>query len=184
VTVAPCRRAALGYLCDMTLLTRWADSTRKDYDPDGDVNLTGFAGSLTAFVSATAATALVARAQGRTLPERYAASDVVLGGLAAHKFSRMVSKSSVTSPIRAPFTTFEGAAGSSEHTESPRGEHGLRHTVGEFLTCPFCVGTWVSAAYVGGLTISPRVARAWAAVFAVTALSDGLQQAYARLRDD
>ena len=168
----------------MTLLTRWAESAGKAYDPNGEVNLTGFAGSLTAFASATAATALAARAQGRTLPERYATADLLLGGLAAHKFSRLLSKASVTSPLRAPFTTFEEAAGSSEHVEVARGEHGVRHTLGELLTCPFCVGTWVSAAYVGGLTVSPRVARAWAAVFAVTAISDGLQQAYARLRDD
>ncbi len=168
----------------MTLLTRWAETAGKGYDPDGEVNLTGFAGSLTAFMTATAATAIAARAQGRTLPERYATSDLLLGGLAAHKFSRLLSKASVTSPIRAPFTTFEGPAGSSEHVEVARGEHGVRHTLGELLTCPFCVGTWVSAAYVGGLTVSPRVARAWAAVFAVTAISDGLQQAYARLRDD
>ncbi len=168
----------------MTLLTRWAETAGKGYDPDGEVNLTGFAGSLTAFVTATAATAVAARAQGRRLPERYATSDLLLGGLAAHKFSRLLSKASVTSPIRAPFTTFEGPAGSSEHVEVARGEHGVRHTLGELLTCPFCVGTWVSAAYVGGLTVSPRVARAWAAVFAVTAISDGLQQAYARLRDD
>lgn len=168
----------------MTMVMRWIDSATKAYDPEDEVNLTGFAGSLAAFLTATVATTVVARSQGRTLPDGYAASDVVLGGLAAHKFSRLLSKASVTSPIRAPFTRFEGPAGSSEHVEAPRGQHGVRHTLGELLTCPFCVGTWVSAAYVGGLTVAPRATRTWAAVFAVTALSDGLQQAYARLRQD
>ncbi len=32
--------------------------------------------------------------------------------------------------------------------------------------------------------MAPRTTRAWAAVFAVTGVSDVLQQVYARLRDD
>ena len=74
----------------------------------------------------------------------------------------------MTSPLRAPFTQFEEAAGNSEHHEVPRGEHGVRHTVGELLTCPFCLGVWIATAYVAGLGVAPRAARGWAAVFAVT----------------
>jgi hypothetical protein len=59
----------------------------------------------------------------------------------------------------------------------------VRHTVGELLTCPFCLAVWIGTAYVAGLGVAPRAARAWAAVFAVTGVSDFLQHAYARLAD-
>ena len=151
------------------------------YDREGEVNLPGFAGSLALFGASAAAAAAALRSGGRDLPDRYPVTDVLLGGVAVHKFTRLVSRGSVTSPVRAPFTEFEGAAGASEHEESPRG-HGIRHTVGELLTCPFCLAVWVSSGYVVGLAAAPRATRAWAAVFAVTAVSDSLQHLYARLR--
>jgi hypothetical protein len=150
------------------------------YDPGGDVNLAGFSGSLATYAISLAAVVAASRATGGA-PARYSLGDLVVGGLATHKFSRLLAEGSVTSPLRAPFTQFEEAAGNSEHHEVPRGEHGVRHTVGELLTCPFCLGVWVATAYVAGLGIAPRAARGWAAVFAVTGISDFLQPAYARL---
>lgn len=156
---------------------------RDAYDPEHAVDLEGYTGSLAAYGVAAAALLGGIRAAGRELPESYDLRDVVLGGMATHKFSRLLAKGSVTSPIRAPFTEFAESAGSAEHHEAARdsGSH-LRHTVGELLTCPFCVGVWVGTAYVAGLTLAPRVTRAWAAVFSVVGVSDGLQHAYARLR--
>ncbi|MCD4524135.1 DUF1360 domain-containing protein [Nocardioides sp. cx-173] len=173
----------------MTLLSDLLDGVtalhRGDsaYDPDDQVHLTGFAGSLTAYGTAVASLVAVARAGGHEAPERYALSDLAVGGLATHKLTRLLSRSSVASPLRAPFTRFEEAAGSGEHVEAPRG-HGVRHTVGELLTCPFCLGVWVATGYVAGLTLAPRATRAAAAVLSVTATSDVLQHAYARLRGD
>ena len=154
----------------------------RSYDPDGDVNLHGFSGSLAVYAVTTAAFTGLTRFSGHTLPAAYLTRDLLIGGVAAHKFSRLISRGAVTSPLRAPFTEFEGPAGASEHDESARGEHGVRHTIGELLTCPFCMDVWVGTAYVGALQVAPRVARTWAAVFAVTAVSDFLQHAYARLR--
>lgn len=163
-----------------TLQERIADG----YDPDGEVDLSGFAGSMTAYATLLAAFAAWLRASGRELPESYALRDIVLGGIATHKFSRLISKGSVASPIRAPFTEFEEPLGSAEHHDAPRGHHGVRHTIGELLTCPFCVGVWVGSAYVAGLIAAPRVARAWAAVYSVVGASDALQHGYAHLRRD
>jgi len=158
-------------------------ATAHAYDPDGRVDLTGFSGSLTTYALALAALGGAIHARGGA-PERYSAGDLVFGGLATHKFARLLARGSVTSPVRAPFTQFAEAAGSGEHVEAARGEHGVRHTVGELLTCPFCLGVWVSTAYVAGLALAPRTTRAWAAVFAVTGVSDFLQHGYARLRGD
>lgn len=159
------------------------DRVTTDYDPDGQVDLAGFSGSLATYSLASTALAGVVHARGGG-PERYRATDLLIGGLAAHKFSRILARSSVASPVRAPFTQFTEAAGSGEHAESARGDHGVRHTVGELITCPFCLGVWVSTAYVAGLALAPRPTRAWAAVFAVTGVSDFLQHAYSRLRGD
>jgi hypothetical protein len=163
----------------MTQLRRLSDG----YDPDGEVNLAGFSAGLATYGVSLVALVAASRATGGA-PGRYTLGDLVVGGFATHKFSRLIAKGSVASPLRAPFTQFEEAAGASEHVEVPRGEHGVRHTVGELLTCPFCLAVWIGTAYVAGLGVAPRAARAWAAVFAVTGVSDFLQHAYARLADD
>jgi hypothetical protein len=154
------------------------------YDPSGDVDLAGHAGSLAAYVAGLGVVLAADGAAGQTWPEAYAARDLLVGGVAVHKFVRVLSRSSVTSPLRAPFTEFEGPAGSGEHHERARGKRGPRHTVGELVTCPFCLGVWVSTAYVLGLAMAPRPTRAWAALFTVTAVSDTLQHVYARVRAD
>lgn len=157
--------------------------TARAYDEEGEVSLPGYAGSLTAFGLAVATVTAVGRANGHGLPERYDLADIGLGALATHKFTRLVSKGSVTSPLRAPFTEFDEPAGSAEHNEKARGGR-VRHTIGELVTCPFCLGQWVGTGYVAGLALAPKQARAWAAVFAVTGISDILQQVYGKLRDD
>ena len=168
----------------MTTATAARSELLREYDPEGEVDLAGFAGSLSAFAVTATTAALVARGRAGELPERFGLTDILLGGMATHKFSRLLAKGAVTSPLRAWFTTFEEATGASEHQESARGEHGVRHTIGELITCPFCMGQWVGVGYVAGLVAAPRPTRAWAAVFAVTALSDILQHAYERLQDD
>lgn len=127
--------------------------------------------------------AAVAAARRGDAASRYELQDVVLGALATHKFTRLASKDGVSTPIRAPFTEFDGEAGSAEVNEHPRGDH-LRHTIGELLVCPFCLAPWVAGGYVAALNLSPRLARAWAATFSIVGASDFLQQAYARVRTD
>lgn len=152
------------------------------YDSGGEVNLLGFAGSVAAYAAAVTAIASAGHFKQQELPGDYSTKDLLLGGVAVHKFTRLISKSSVASPLRAPFTHFEEAAGSGEHSESARGGHGVRHTVGELLTCPFCLGVWVGTGYVAGLVLAPGPARTWAALFTVTSVSDGLQLGYDALR--
>ena len=161
-----------------------AEQVALEYDPEGDVNLSGFVGSLSAYAAAVATLLAIGRATGRGMPERYDVTDVVLGGIATHKFARLLGKASVTSPLRAPFTEFGEPGGSAEHVERARDSSGVRHTIGELLTCPFCLGVWTGTGYIASLALAPRAGRAWAALFTVTALSDSLQHVYARLRED
>lgn len=118
---------------------------------------------------------------GRPLPERIPAADVVLLGLATHKISRLVSRSKIASPVRAPFTKFEGPAGTGEVEEAPRAS-GLRRAVGELLTCPYCLDVWVAVLLSGGILTVPRLTRLTASTFSIVAISDFLQQMYACLR--
>ena len=46
--------------------------------------------------------------------------------MATHKLSRIIAKDPVTSPLRAPFTTFEGTSGPAELAEEPSSGQGLR----------------------------------------------------------
>lgn len=100
--------------------------------------IVGYLGMLSLFGGALASAVAVGRAQGKELPERYGVQDLVVGALATHKFTRLVAKDGVTTPLRAPVTEFEENAGSAEVNESPKEGH-LQHVPGEILTCPFCL---------------------------------------------
>ena len=110
----------------------------------------------------------------RTLPERIGLADLLLFGVATHKLSRLITKEMVTSSIRAPFVEYEEPVGSGEITESPRGE-GMRHAIGELLTCPFCIGQWIATSFIWGLVFVPRPTRLVAGIMSTVALSDFLQ---------
>jgi hypothetical protein len=120
---------------------------------------------------------LVARGVGRSLPERVDAKDIALLGVAAHKLSLMGAQDVVTSPLRAPFTELQEKESPKKVDEKPRGE-GLRRSIGELLTCQFCLGMWVASFLTYGLILVPRVTRLIATVFAVVTISDHLHQIY------
>ena len=152
----------------------------RGYDEPGEVNLAGYSGSLLAFVASALGVGIAARRTSSgtaSVPMR----DIAVGGMATHTLSRLLAKGAVTSPIRAPFTEFQEPAGASQHRERPRG-HGVRHTLGELMTCPFCLSQWTAGAYVAGLALAPSATRRWAAMFAVAGISDAMHHAYDRLR--
>jgi hypothetical protein len=141
-----------------------------------------YVGAMATFGGIWVAFAAALRIRGTTLPVRYTFGDLVAGGIATHKFTRIVTKAGVTTPLRAAFTEFEGEAGDGEVHERPREQH-PQHTIGELLTCPFCLAPWVSSGYVIALVLAPRAARTWAATFSIVAASDFLQHAQAAARD-
>ena len=124
---------------------------------------------------------VVTRISGRSLPERIDARDIVLLGMATHKLSLVGSQDAITSPLRAPFTELEEKKSPKKVEEKPRGE-GLRRSVGELLTCQFCLGVWVASFFTYGFVLLPRVSRLVAAVFAAVTFSDFLHQIYKALK--
>ncbi len=109
--------------------------------------------------------------------------ELVLFGLAADHLSRTITKGSITSVVRSPFTRFKEPAGASEVNEEVVG-HGWRHAVGELLTCPFCMAQWVSTALIAGKIATPQFTAAAVSVCAVARVSDYLQLVYTRLKGD
>jgi len=133
---------------------------------------------MSAYGVAVGAAALVARRRGVALPQRISGADLALIAVATHKLSRTIAKDAVTSPLRAPFTSYKEPAGAGELNEDVRAT-GWTHGIGELLSCPFCLAQWVATAFVGGMVVAPRATRLVASVFAARAGSDMLQFAYA-----
>jgi hypothetical protein len=138
--------------------------------------LAGYAVLLTTYFLMVVTLGLVVRRR-RRLPVRPPAADLALVAVATHKVSRMLTKDSVLAAVRMPFTRYESPAGAGEVNESVRGR-GLRHAMGELLTCPFCIAQWVATLFTFGLLLAPRATRQVASIFCVVTASDYLQLAY------
>jgi hypothetical protein len=152
------------------------------HSPQQDRPLGGYLVLMGAFLSTCGAFAAWLHRSGRKLPERIEPADIVLVSVATHKLARLLTKDRVTSSLRAPFTRFQEDSGQGEVEEAPRG-HGLRRAIGELLVCPYCVGLWIAAAFVGGLVAAPRATRLVTATLTALTGSDLLQIAYKKAED-
>jgi len=167
----------------LSLRDRFA-GVRREYAPHEHRPLDGYVVAMGAFGALAASLAAAAKVAGRPVPERPAIADVVLISIATHKLSRLLAKDSVTSPLRAPFTRYAEPGGAAEVNEEVRHQSGsLRHSIGELITCPFCLGLWVATGFTGGLVLAPRLARLAATVLTATAASDFLQMAYSLAKE-
>lgn len=148
------------------------------YADGADRPMGGYTALLTAYgITGGALLGLMASRPRRQIP-RLTPSDLVLMSVATFKVSRVLARDPITSPLRAPFTTFEGQADTpSELRESVRGS-GLRKAVGELITCPFCTGQWVATALTAGWILAPRRTRLIAGLLTATAAADALHLGY------
>lgn len=144
-----------------------------DQQDNDEHPLAGYAALVALYNALFVGGLVLVRRTGRKLPERFDLVDVLLLAVATFRLSRLISKDSVTSALRAPFTEFQEPAGSGEVNERPRGS-GLRKAVGELLTCPFCVGQWVASALAFGMVFAPRFTRLVAAIGAMMTVADWL----------
>jgi hypothetical protein len=158
-------------------LRRQADEYRKGEDRP----LGGYVALMAMYGAGTAVASGVARARGRNAPRGMTPWEVTQLALATHKLSRLIAKDPVTSPLRAPFTTYSGTSAPGELDEEVRGQ-GLQHSVGELLTCPMCLAQWVASAFSLGMVFAPTTTRMVLATFSGIAGADFLQHAYVRLQ--
>jgi hypothetical protein len=171
------QRAGNGVVTDG--LAARAHAQADAYRSGEDRPLRGYVLVMAVFAALVAGAAGLARVCGRQLPERVSPWDVALITAGTHKLSRTISKDSVTAPLRAPFTRYEGKGGPAEVTEEVRAASGLRHSIGELLTCPFCLDVWIATGFAIGIVFAPRATRLIAACLTAVAGSDFLQLAYA-----
>src|SRR4051794_33176737 len=157
--------------------TRTWQSYRSGEDRAGDQRpLPGYAVLMSMYGSGclTLAAAAAARVRRRGPLERPTPLDLGLSALAVFRLTRTLSKDAVTSPLRAPFLTYQGPAGPGEVMEAPR-PGPVRHAVGELVSCPFCLSQWVATATLAGHLLAPRTTRWVTAGLSVVAVADLLQ---------
>src|SRR3954462_3843991 len=94
------------------------------YAPGEARPLGGYPALTAAFGSALTGALVALRAAGRG-PDGLRATDIVRGGIATHKLSRLIAKDRVTSFLRAPIGRSEDRAGHGELSGEARGG-GLR----------------------------------------------------------
>jgi hypothetical protein len=162
-------------------VTTWFQRQATAYKNGHDRPLGGYLILMSTYAAATTLAAGVARALGRTPPERLGPWDVAQLTIATQKLARTIAKDPITSPFRAPFTTYVGTSAPAELHEEVRGE-GLHHSVGELLTCPMCLGQWVATGLTFGLIIAPKLTRTVTATLTAVSGADFLQYVYARLQ--
>src|SRR5215204_1146712 len=97
--------------------------------------------------------------------------DIVLISLATFRAGRVTAFARVTEPFRDPVTETvpdEYEAGENVVAEGA----GMQKAIGELVSCPTCIGTWVAAGLVCGFRLAPGPTRLVAAILAVSGLSE------------
>lgn len=163
---------------------RVPDLHRPESDPaDPTRRRAGYAAVVAVYVTAVAASAIVLRRRGTRLPERICVVDLVITALATQRASRLLAKEPVTRPVRAPFTEFVAVSGPAELEERARDDSMLRHTIGELLSCPFCLGQWIATVFVMGHVVCPRATRLVTSLFAVVGAADAMHHVMSLLTE-
>lgn len=163
-------------------VTGLARSEKDRYSGDEERPLGGYVAAMAAYAAVVGAVAGITRLTGRQIPDGLAVKDVLLSAVATHKLSRLITKDPVTSPLRAPFTVYEGQEGPAELKERVRGQGG-RKAIGELITCPFCLDMWVATGLMAGFIYLPRTTRLAVDTLAILAGADLLQFGYAWLQE-
>jgi hypothetical protein len=99
------------------------------------------------------------------------AFDLLLLGLSSFRVGRMIAFEGVATPIREPFTETLPDSSGAGATVVATGS-GWRRVLGELLTCPICIGTWVAAALVYGMHLLPRPTRVVLAIMSTTGVAE------------
>jgi len=161
----------------MAGLQAMTERVHRRYAGSDERPLGGYLAVLGAYAATAAGLAALGRVLGVRLPQRWGLGDTALLSAATFKASRLLSKDAVASPLRAPFTRYEGPAGEGELNESVRGD-GAQHAAGELLSCPFCLSVWIATGLGAGMVFAPKTTRLVATVLTAVAGSDALHLLY------
>jgi hypothetical protein len=139
----------------------------------------------TGYTALTAALLAGARRKAGTDASGLDWDDLALTAIATYRLSRILTKSAVTSPLRAPLTEFEGAGMPGEVNEQVADDvegRPVAHAVAELATCPFCMGQWVATTLVAGQVLSPGLTRLVTGILTAAAGAEALHFGHAALQ--
>ena len=120
------------------------------------------------FAGAFAAFSAREHEKGKEL--KLGALDLATLGLASYRTGRIIAFDQVTEPLRAPLTR------QSNGGTEPKGS-GVQRALGELVSCPSCIGTWIAAGSVYGLRLVPAPTRAFLAFMAAGGVAELLDYA-------
>jgi uncharacterized protein DUF1360 len=126
--------------------------------------------ALNAVFGALLAGVVVAARERTRESEPLTPRDLAVTGAATFALSKVIARERIGTWVREPFVEEEAGG-------RPRGR-GLRHAVGELLTCTRCVGAWSALGLVGLRLTSPATGRVVNDVLAVSAMNDWLQASF------
>ena len=126
--------------------------------------------ALNAVFAALLAGVVVAAREKSRASEPLSSRDLAVSGAASFALAKVIARERIGSWVREPFVEEEAGG-------RPRGR-GLRHAMGELLTCTRCVGAWSALALVGLRLSSPATGRVVNDVLAVSAMNDWLQASF------
>ena len=99
--------------------------------------------------------------------------DFVLLAFATMRLGRMVAYDRVMEPFRAPFTVTVHDKSGAGKTVIARGT-GIRCSIGQLISCPICIGTWIAAVLVYALYAFPGPARVFIILSGAVGLAEML----------
>lgn len=140
----------------------------------------GHLGAMAGFAGYAVGWSVLQRRIGRPRPAPAGPWDLALIATATFRLSRLIAKATITRPIRAPFTHVDGAGAPAELNETPREEPG-RETVGELISCPFCLSVWIVTTFTGAHAIWPEATRTVTGALSALTLADALQFGHSTL---
>jgi hypothetical protein len=158
------------------------ENLKKKYSPKESMPLEWYAATTVVFNALLAAGVLSASERGRERDGSIGTRDLVMMGMATHKLARTVSRDSVTSFVRAPFTRYREDLGYGEVSERVRYEGGVAQVVGELLSCSYCLSAWTGLGFLWGLSRFPRATRLLMGYFSAVTMADFLHVAYEEKR--
>lgn len=129
------------------------------------------------FVGGLAGVIVLARRQ-QDGGEAIARRDLPVLAMATFAMADVLAKEKVSTWLREPFVREEA-----DHKPAAAEGTGIRHAIGELLTCTRCVGTWSALGLVGLWTASPTAGRTTANVFALAGVNDLLQSGFRLLAE-
>jgi len=110
--------------------------------------------------------------------EAIARKDLPVLAMATFAMADVLAKEKVSTWLREPFVREEA-----DHKPASAEGTGIRHAIGELLTCTRCVGTWSALGLVGLWTASPTAGRTTANVLALAGVNDLLQSGFRLLAE-